>query len=283
MNIDPKEVIKKLSITNRGPCKQLLGNPRNSIVHFTGSAYYRISKNGKDIRLSGLLPVLKTCFWPNTNINTIMSKKRKKDTNNDDNNKTQYKKYRLNNGSYVTIKTPVINKSSSDHGRGKHFGLIRGTKIHEQLNDYILFDKPNFLKKHINIHPWTKKIFGFIKSKGWCPLVGEFNLYDPALNMGTSVDIVFVSMDTGHLILLEIKTGYNGYFEENDGCYMEGPLNGVLENSPINWAILQIVFSTILVVMYHKIELTYIEAWVLRIDTNDIQKIKIENNIIKQY
>ncbi len=265
MDTSTKRVLK--SIRNNTPSKLLLSNPLNKKIIHTNGAYYYIDRHNKYQILAGLLPSLKKCFWPTANIKTIMKTPKKTKTK----TKTQ----------------PKPKKGGFFKSRGRFYGSIKGTSVHEELEDFILLDKKNFLKKHQGLHPWSKRILKHITEvMNWTPLKSEFHVYDEALRIGTSIDMICVDNDTGKLILLEFKTGYKTYFENNDG-YMDNSLC-LMKNSPLNWATIQLVFSTIILMKQQetrhasgRISLKDVEAYVIRIDDDTLDSYSIDNVFIK--
>jgi hypothetical protein len=165
--------------------------------------------------------------------------------------------------------------------RGYFYGTIKGTKVHEQLEDFVLLDKKNFLKKHNGLHPWSKRILSHITEvMKWIPLKSEYNIYNETLMIGTSIDMICVDPKNGKLILLEFKTGYRNYFENNDG-FMSHSLY-LMKNSPLNWATIQLVFSIIMLCKQSGMRLRDIEAYVLRIDDDTLDSYAIDKTFIDE-
>src|SRR6185436_5938525 len=154
MNLNIDNIIKYNK--NSTDLEKLLSHVRNKLVFFNNKSYYYIDKKGLIKPLKGLLPSLKNCFW--------------------------------NDFNYYDIRGKIPKNKDSKYG--KHFGSIRGTIVHKQLNDFLLFDEENFLKLHYNLHPWAKNIFNLILKNNWLPIKSEFNIFDSSLNIGTSVDMI---------------------------------------------------------------------------------------------
>lgn len=257
MDTSVESIVK--SLKNKAPTQSLLSNVYNKrIIHTNGAYYYRNSKNEYKI-LTGLVPSLKRCFWPNVNINNIMKNPKK-----------------------VITKKKTTTKKKNKRKGGHFYGSIKGTKVHEQIEDFVLLDKKNFLKKHIGLHPWSKRILNHIVDKmKWIPLKSEYNIYDESLMIGTSIDMICVDLSNGKLILLEFKTGYKTYFENNDG-FMEHSLY-LMKNSPLNWATIQLVFSIIMLLkQVQHLRLSDIEAYVIRIDDDTVDSYAIDQTFIKR-
>lgn len=248
MNVNIDEVISNFDSTKSKAIKTLIYNNRNSKVIFKSSAYY-MYENGKFIILSGLLPALKKCFYKDFDSLKILKMSQSKNTGD---------------------------------GYGRFFGSMRGSLIHEQLNDFLLFDKPNFLKKYNSIHPWVIRIFEIIKQKNWIPIVSEFDIFDEKLKIGTSVDMICLSKDSGKIIALEFKTGYKNYFENKQG-YMKGCLKNIMSLSLKNCATLQILTAILFIIKNHKIEIDNIEGHVIQINDNELNSYEISNDFIVKH
>jgi hypothetical protein len=267
MDICLKSVVRSLKV-NKKPSISLLTNPlKTRIIHSGGSYYYvdPITKNHQI--LSGLLPSLKSCFWPNVDMNIIMKKPKKTFVFKRDQKKKKKEK-------------------NKNKGKGRHYGLIKGSEIHQQLEDFVFMNKKSFIKKHEGIHPWAKEILKFIEKMNWIPLQSEYHVYDLKLLIGTSIDMICVDSKTGKLILLEFKTGYKSYFENNDGN-MEDALN-FMENSPLNWATIQLIFSIVMLMKQQKerpekdkLCLKDIEPYIIRIDDDCLDVYTVDNTFIE--
>lgn len=289
MDIVPKQVIKRLAVAKRKPAIALVTNPLNERVHHTNGAYFYVDpKSDKHIILTGLLPSLKQCFWPNADIRKTLTTTPKKTTYMK-NKKNEKKTY--NNGRETTS----VKKDSAamNKGKGMFFGSIRGTQIHEQLADLVFLDRKNFLKKHQGLYPWSKRIIDFITGEmKWIPFVSEHHVYDEFLRIGTSIDMICIDPQSGRLVLLEFKTGYRSsgktYFENYDG-FMENSLHE-MKNSPLNFATIQLVFSIIILMKQQqyrqnvsdRLSLGDIMAYVIKIDDETLDCYSIDNTFIRE-
>lgn len=259
MDTSTDRIIKSLS--NKNPSRLLLSNPFLKRIIHTNGAYYYLNHRGQYKVLSGLVPSLKKCFWPNVNKSTLLR---------------------------VPSSSKKQNEKKKTRSKGFFYGSIKGTKVHRQIEDFVVLDKKNFLKKHPCLHPWSKRILTHITEEmKWIPLKPEYHVYDEDLGIGTSIDMVCVDKSSGKLILLEFKTGYRNYFENNDG-YMEHSLC-LMKNSPLNWATIQLVFSIIMLMKQQqkrdvesRLRLSDIEAYVIRVDDDTLDTYTIDHTFIKR-
>lgn len=262
MDVNDADVIKALG-DKAEAVRKLVNHERNKLVINTKGAYYYKNKLGKYIILTGLLPKLRKTFYPDINIFNLLKKPTSGVT----------KKKRRKKGEKKVKKVPKVSK-------GWHYGRIRGTIVHQEIEDFIFFDSKNFRKKHPSIHVYTERILRFIlETQKWRLLRSEFNIYDEALGLGTSIDILAVTNE-GKLVLIEVKCGYTGTFDNNDG-HMLGPLHK-LTNSPHQQANLQIITSALLVVRHHNVPLDNLLLYVIRVDDDDLHYYKINNDYVQK-
>lgn len=247
MDLYDSDVIK--SLPNNEIVKKLVNHERNQLIVNTKGAYYYKDKLGKYQILTGLLPRLRKTFFPDSNIFKLLKQSSTKGI-----------------------------KKKKKASKGIHYGKLRGTIVHQEIEDFIFLDSKNFRKKHPSIHVYTHRILKFIlETMQWRLLRSEFDICDEKLRIGTSVDIVAVT-NQGKLVLLEIKCGYNGYFDNYDN-YMRGTLRK-LTNSPHHQANIQLITEAVLIVKNHQISLNDLLLYVIRVDDNDLHYYKINNEYV---
>lgn len=298
MDIVPIDVLKSLKKENKHKnALLLLSNKSNKRIIFSSNAFYYIDDKNTYHVLSGLLPVLKRNFWPNTNIKNILrgpnkqqqdgiyknnKNKKKKKKNHIEKKKIQHalSLAKKNKNKNKTIDEDKGGDGINMEGKGRFFGSIRGTIVHNQLEDFILLDDKNFTKKYGCLHPWTKRILIYIRcTMKWIPIQCEFKIYNKELNIGTAIDMICVNPLNGNLVFLEFKTGYKDYFENSDG-YMEKCL-GFMPNSPLNWANIQLTFGVIMLLRQNPgININNTSSYVLRIDNDDLMIYHLDNKFI---
>lgn len=242
MDTEPEKVIE--TVREKEIATKLLGHVRNRLVKNTSSSYYRMDGDGKYKRLQGLLRRLKACYWPENNY--FKAKKSQKSA-----------------------------KGITKRSKGKFQGLIKGTKVHKELKDFVQLDGKNFKKNRKYLHNYSGRILNaIIVRKGWKPFLPEFDIFDEVLGIGTSIDMVCLDKE-GNLILLEFKTGYKGYFEERDG-FMRHSL-ATFPNTVLNQATLQIVTAGLILERRYEIPLSKMRFCVMRIDEEALDIIPIVN------
>lgn len=254
MDTEPAKVIE--IVKEKETARKLLGHFRNRLVKNTSSAYYRLDKEGKYRRLQGLLPRLKSCYWPENNYFKMKkSQKRAKG---------------------ITKATTTSKKRS----KGKFQGLIKGVKVHKELKDFVQLDGKNFRKNRKYLHNYSGRILkAIVERKAWKPFLPEFDIFDEELGIGTSIDMVCLDKE-GNLILLEFKTGYKGYFEERDGFMRHSLVN--FPNTVLNQATLQIVTAGLILERRYEIPLDKMRFYILRIDEEALDIIPVCNDFLSK-
>ena len=135
MDIEPEKVI---ALVKEKECaRNLVAHERNQLIVNTEGAYYYIDTQGKYRLLQGLLPRLKSVYWPESN----------------------YFKLRKGQSRERGItKARAAKTPRSERGRGKFQGLVRGTKIHKELKHFLLLRLPPLNHLHPLLHPQLARL-----------------------------------------------------------------------------------------------------------------------------
>lgn len=123
-------------------------------------------------------------------------------------------------------------------------GRARGTAVHRQLELMTNDGGAGALKKRHEVsQPFTRKILLAMKGWKWRPVTSELPLADVNAGFATAADMICSAPGRGgRLILVEVKNGYHGSWDS--GKYpMEGPLRGLLSDSPRNQAHVQLLMT----------------------------------------
>ena len=257
MNVDIDKIISKYDSSKTEALKTLMYHERNKQVFFSSGAYYMRDNKGKLRVLSGLLPALRRCFWPKYDYFKVI-------------------------GEITKIAKSKGKSVQSGHTFGRFYGNIRGSAIHEQLNDFLLLDKKNFFKKHCNLHPWAREIVNLILDNKWIPIVSEFDVFDSKLIIGTSCDMICFDPRSGKIIAIEIKTGYKNHFEIERGK-MGGCLKNVMPFSFHHCSVLQLATAMIFIIKNHNIDSSMIEGHIIQINDSETNTYKISQQFIIDY
>ena len=94
-------------------------------------------------------------------------------------------------------------------------------------------------------HPYTVRLIRAFQMWNWEPVATQVALSYPAWGLHTRADLIVRHRVTGHLILLEIKTGSSGYFTMDNGQRFNAPLRHVT-STPLHHALAQLKVTCIL-------------------------------------
>ena len=95
-------------------------------------------------------------------------------------------------------------------------GYARGSRIHRQLQDYVMLDEAHFRRVHPEgMHPMATALLQAFLGIDWRPFAAEFLVHDARLRAGTCIDELLVAKD-GTIIFTEVKSGYDGIFETDE-------------------------------------------------------------------
>ncbi len=207
---------------------------------------------------SGLTRRIRQTFWPNEYDDKSINYKNK------NTNFYNYKK-RKHRSYYV----PSKRKSNCPQPPGLEHGL----SVHNQVCVYVrLCILYNDDEEEINTvfynyfpepDPCTFRIISFCKLKNWTPICSEYAIWSPRWNIATSVDLIVEDNSDNSMILIELKTGYEG--EEYDVCptdsYMLSPLD-MFPNCPLYQHQVQVM--AMLIILYKDYDIKMKRCVILR-------------------
>jgi hypothetical protein len=227
----------------------MLHERRKRVLNTGGAYYYKDRENGKLRVLSGLCPRLHKTFWSHSSFYTV-SKQTKKQ----------------NQG---------VSKKKTTKNRGRFGGLVRGSRVHKELMNFVLLPPAAFKKLHRQkLHHCTTQILKAIVDKlKLQPFLPEFDIGDEHINVGTSIDMVCVDSD-GRIVLLEFKTGYTDSFLTQDG-QMERSLH-LMPCSPQNQATIQLVAAALILHKRYDVPLEEMRLYVLRCDESVVDIVPVQ-------
>lgn len=197
--------------------------------------FYFLSAPGqKKIIFRGLSPLLRELFWSN------------------------YDYAEATKSMTIHIKTArnhILENSKTNnlpyHGKnGKDLGIL----IHEQV-DHVIKNLSDFTPQKMLdnefLHPVVKHIFVALGKANISPIASEESVFNTEIKLATKIDLIgrrrICIGDRVHynLVLMELKTGYpGGAFSCSNGSMQPNAVfQGLLTNSPLNQAQLQLLFS----------------------------------------
>lgn len=106
--------------------------------------------------------------------------------------------------------------------------------------------KPSTIRAHMEKwSPSTLQVIELFRRKQWIPVDAQVVVGCTKSRLATAIDIVARHFETNRLILIELKTGYNGTFVEYNGHTMLPPF-AHLAATPRHFAWLQLTLSWML-------------------------------------
>jgi len=237
MNIDPfVDIIPRLK--NPDDARRVFNHKLVRAIYAVKNHYRFVpSDDAKPRTLKGLTSVLCKAYWPNLHeMRPTADQQRIKRLDRRPSNvgRDRYaKKQRIENRLLPKVT-----------------GHLRGTIVHQQMYDLIMFDAQNVGRNHEILggtgygkperHPWVDRLMERILARGDLPLKPEFLVADPEIGIATQIDLVTVNEQTGQLSFYEYKTASSReYFQARESGPFSRFLEQRLENSPYTRAMLQ--------------------------------------------
>lgn len=200
---------------------------------------YKSARYAKGIKLKGITRLLKQHMWPDYVY--------------------ERPNYRISTG-----------VSSSLEGKE------RGKLVHSELERYTnspgvyISQKHNYIRSVESLHDYTKKAIFALDKWHLTPLCAEVAIGDIENMWGTMIDSVclFTRGDERKLVLIEWKTGMDGYIEKGNKM-MRGPLGRHFSNCPLNQAHAQLLMAKQMLIRYYGIIVS--DAYVVNINTESVR------------
>jgi hypothetical protein len=178
------------------------------------------------------------------------------------------------NGSYARGLIATLNSyfypEFLPHRKGKPRGYSNGKQIgiliDSQLSAWV--DKKQYPKKP---HEYFTAIVKELEYKQWIPIRTQKAVGCNSLRLGTMVDIECKNQQ-GQIILLEIKTGFEGYFDNRTDAKMEQPF----EKIPTCYHyihLLQLWFTTWL--YKHNSPNEEVFSYIIRVFTGETKEVEV--------
>lgn len=161
-------------------------------------------------------------------------------------------------------------------------GPLRGNIVHSQIQALVSLDPEHFHRRFTSgAHPWSYEALDALLARGIRPIAGEVGIADAAIGKATNIDMIGVRKN-GRLAFIEWKTGYEGEAWTRATHWMRGPMRGVLEDSALNRAIVQVVLGAFMARNSRNLDGDF-ECWVVHIDSRGIEFIPVKKQFILDY
>ena len=245
-------------------------HPRNhSVTYSEDVECFLVNRGGKCVRIRGIHKLLSTHLWLNYDHREVMRMARPTRPR----RKSAVGKPWSQRHKYMT---------TNRGGRRKELkGQARGSKVHEELCAYARgfhIDRSEFKRKFPNPHRYTRKVMVALEKWGFTPYYGEMNIYDEYVGYATAIDMVCTDKK-GDVVLVEIKTGYNGCFQQGTRR-MDGPLGTFLSNAPVNQALIQVLLMENTV--REKYNIRSVSGVVIHVDDSGVKMWTAKGRLLSQ-
>jgi|SRR6056297_2371792 len=237
-------------------------HPRNKKVAFikhTESFEYVDPCTDHVVRAKGLTKIIKGAFF--SNYEPVYSKET-----------TQMRKKRNKNYSRETQRKHGISgeemlRRKVNNKRLKGFTL--GNVVHDELCSWARStNEKEWAEQNKTLNTFTIEIMKVLKAMKIEPLYGEWPIFDEHVPYATSIDMIGISgRAKGKLVLIEIKTGYDGYFDKGNAKMTRTPLKRVI-NSPQNQAFIQCLMA--MLTLKHRYGINQVFGVVIRAGVNGV-------------
>lgn len=248
-------------VCDRSQIDALLASPLNSEAVSEGSVIlYDNQAAGVQQQFNGLLPVLALAFWPDD----LRGSRKQALQRAKDKARTEEAARRRSLVSQGVLARPDELRTkpmAKDLAKHRSFGLARGTRVHHQVEDAVYMDPQSFKNKYGRLMPSAADLLTAMHRLGVIPVKPEWLVVDPLLAIGVRFDMLGVKRD-GTLVFIENKTSGSKAAFEAEGPDMTGVLRGVLRDSDMNRAFVQLAFSILVAIKRFSCIRRY-EAYVL--------------------
>lgn len=160
-------------------------------------------------------------------------------------------------------------------------GFSLGTTVHEELCDWArMKSKCAWKEKHPTPNTYTIKVIRALYMMKLEPLFGEWSIYDEHIPYATSIDMVCASgTEKGRLVLVELKTGYQGYFNKGNEMMTRSPLK-MVPNSPLNQAYIQCLMAKATLERHYNIHRVY--GLIIRVHERGVKAYPIPDEFLRR-
>jgi hypothetical protein len=160
-------------------------------------------------------------------------------------------------------------------------GLKRGELVHQQMRDYINMKEEYFVKKYKskNLHSYVEKLANALTEWKLVPIEGlaELPLGDEDLKVGTALDCLCVHVETGDVILIEWKCGFDHYLIIGNDSLKGSEFLSEYSNCPLHQAFLQIAFTRYFLQRNYNVKVK--KALVVNVTQNGVTPHELDSKI----
>lgn len=199
--------------------------------------------NGQKVK--GLLNVLSDVFYPTYTIERAIlgddySRPRERKDSEEKKKKPQVRWLRgAKRGSSVDAQLTVITKLTYDNRLPVLFWLAPRVQRPDDVSESAW---AGILRRRRALHPYTKAFLRELHARKLVPVRAQFPVMARGVMIATAVDCLARHTETGELVVIDWKCGFEGYYEKYTGRYMNEPYQGRVD-SPHNQHQLQLMMT----------------------------------------
>ena len=216
----------------------LLRSPMGDMVMLTnimGVPAIHASFKGALVRMRGITKLLKSCFYPNYRY--------------DGNHNAKEEEKCAKEYGYDWL--PPDRKRAAAAKRRTVKGKELGTAVDYQLR--LFANAPaKFEKMGSQVRTSTKDMITAYVSWDWHAVASQYPIAAPDVGIGTCVDMIAVTRQ-GEPVLIENKTGFDGYMHKHTDNMRRRPLLGV-DNRPLHQHFLQLIIESLIIKKYYGLD-----------------------------
>lgn len=206
-DLDSNAIVKnKLAYDNAiKKINNLKNHPNNDKISFVGDRFMLNIPGTTSVSFNGIHGVLHDVFFPKEEEDPF-----KKDPE-EVKRRRQKKNYQPGN----LQKKTSNNKKETSTLMCKLHGKEHGIQVHKEIETFtnIVANESNMDKCVEQIKdpdPCTLKFIYYFMENGWKPVISEYKVWDYDNAIATSIDVILLDIKTWELIIVELKTGYDG-------------------------------------------------------------------------
>lgn len=160
-------------------------------------------------------------------------------------------------------------------------GVMRGSRVHREVEDAILMSPKVFLRKYPRgMRSDTRRLLGALDERGWRPFKAEFIVYDLDLGIATRIDLLAVNRE-GRVLFVENKTGYG------NGTFIDGPPGDWKVDLPFECtqkalALVQATMGLLMAVRLLRLDERAVEACVVQVDETALRWCPVPTEFIQE-
>ena len=156
-------------------------------------------------------------------------------------------------------------------------GRAGGTEFHAMCEEYMKISRSDprqaagLERRLCGQSAKFARFAAYVRTKGYVPLAHEYAICDPEMGYATAIDAVFADPAARRVVVVELKTGYRGVFEQTRGA-VGAPLNQLFAGvSAKNRALAQVYLPAMLLRLHGGLAGWRVEAQVWQVNDDGVR------------